>query len=144
MPDPYIKPPLRLGTDICSVRRIEASYSRFGQRLLEKVLTEGERAYVESSPAHLSSRLAVRFAAKEAASKVLGTGLRGVGFKEIEVTREPSGKPNLALHGRARERAERLGLTSFEVSLTHETDYAVAFIVGYSVGYFGSDPGGQG
>ncbi len=72
-----------------------------------------------------------RFAAKEAASKVLGTGWHGLSWKEIEVTKHPSGAPALKLHGRAIALAEKIGLTKFEVSLSHEKEFATAFVVGY-------------
>jgi len=122
---------LRVGVDICSVPRITEAYQRFGEKFLRRVLTPNEIAYVKSSEKHLIVRVAARFAAKEAAVKVLGTGWVGVGFQDVEVTRKPSGEPRLALHGRAVERAEALGLSQFELSMSHEKEYAVAFIVAY-------------
>lgn len=122
---------MKVGTDICSVVRIQKAYERFGERFMERILTPQEKAYVKSRPRHLSQTLAGRFAAKEAASKALGTGWRGIGWKEVEVERHPSGAPLLKLHGRALKRAQSLGLTRFEVSLSHERDYATAFVIGY-------------
>ncbi|MBI3589823.1 MAG: holo-ACP synthase [Candidatus Melainabacteria bacterium] len=123
---PYIK----IGTDICQTDRIRLSYKRFGKRFLKRVLTENEIKYVTSNKKNLISRLAGRFAAKEATSKVLGTGLRGVYFKEIEILRESSGAPKIILHKRAKQKAKEKELHSFEVSISHERDFAVAFVIG--------------
>ncbi|HMO20320.1 MAG TPA: holo-ACP synthase [Candidatus Melainabacteria bacterium] len=121
--------PFKIGVDICSIKRVEETYERFGKRFLEKILTEAEAAYVTSSPKHLIPRLAGRFAAKEACAKALGTGLRGINWKEMEVTKMHSGEPGICLHARARARAEKLGLRNFQLSISHEREYAVAFVV---------------
>ena len=73
--------------------------------------------------------LAARFAAKEATMKALGTGVRGVGWKDIEITRRESGAPGVLLHGRAQRRAQRLGVLDIALSLSHSREYAVAFVV---------------
>lgn len=125
------KPGLRVGVDICSVARITHVYSKYGEKFLRRVLTEEEIEYVKSSERHLITRVAARFAAKEAAVKVLGTGWIGVGWQEVEVKRKPSGEPRLYLTGRAAARAEQLGLTRFELSMSHEKEFAVAFLVAY-------------
>jgi holo-[acyl-carrier protein] synthase len=122
---------IKVGTDICSVTRVGNTYSKYGQRFINRILTPAESEYVLSKPVHVVTRLAARFAAKEAASKVLGTGWNGVGWKEIEVIKRASGEPGLKLHGRAAKRAEKLGLTNFEVSLSHEKEFATAFVIGY-------------
>lgn len=122
----------KIGSDICSIKRIEAAYERFGGRFLDRILTSGEKKYVLSKPKDFLSRVAARFAAKEATSKALGTGLIGVGWKEIEVVRLPSGAPTIKLHGRASQRAEEIGLAYFEVTMSHERDYAIAFVMAYS------------
>ena len=122
---------IKIGCDICSVRRIANAYTRFGKRLLERILTAEEMDYVLSHPAHTTYRLAARFAAKEAASKALGTGWRGVGFKEFEVTKELSGAPSLKLNGRAKLLAQGKGLSHWEVSLSHEKEYATACVLAY-------------
>ena len=122
---------IKIGTDICSIERVRKTYEKFGTRFVERILTPSERSYVLSKPAQTAARFAARFAAKEAASKVLGTGWNGVGWQEIEVIKHASGAPALQLHGRAAERAKRLGLTTFEVSLSHEREFATAFVVGY-------------
>ena len=121
----------KVGTDICSVSRIEKAHSRFGSKFMERILTDDEITYVMMRPKRMAETIAARFAAKEAMSKVLGTGWRGIDWKEVEVTKKRSGEPGLALHGRAAKRADLLGLKSFEVSLSHERDYAIAFIIAY-------------
>lgn len=131
MVDKLQLPGLRVGVDICSVPRIVDAYERFGDKFLRRVLTPDEMAYAKSSEKHLIVRVAGRFAAKEAVVKVLGTGWVGVGFQEVEIRKKPSGEPRLALHGRAATRAEELGLSHFEVSMSHEKEYAVAFVVAY-------------
>jgi holo-[acyl-carrier protein] synthase len=123
---------IKIGTDICSVIRITQAYQKFGRRFLERILTADEMSYVLSHPHHLAGRLAGRFAVKEAASKVLGTGWHGVGWKEIEVVKHRSGAPSLRLHGRARALADELGLTSWEVTLSHEREFATAFVLAHS------------
>jgi holo-[acyl-carrier protein] synthase len=122
---------LKIGTDICSVLRIENTYSKFGKRFAERILTESEERYVFSRNKNIAHRFAARFAAKEAVSKALGTGWNGIGWKEVEVTRKPSGEPGILLHGRAAALAEKLGLTHIEVTLSHEREFAVAFVVAY-------------
>jgi holo-[acyl-carrier protein] synthase len=123
---------LKVGTDICSVARIKQASERFGQRFLERIFTEREIQYLKSQPAHLHTRLAGRFAAKEACSKVLGTGWRGLSFKEIEIVRQASGEPTITLAGRAEKVARLRGIDRLEVTISHEREYAVAFVIGYS------------
>jgi holo-[acyl-carrier protein] synthase len=116
---------LSVGVDIIEIERIEAVLRRHGERFLQRVYTPAERAYCrERVP-----ELAARFAAKEAVSKALGTGLRGIAWKEMEILGDERGKPLVRLHGRAKARAEELGLSEFAVSLSHSRDYAVAFVV---------------
>ena len=123
-------PKIKIGTDICQINRVKSAYKRFGKRFLNRILTKNEIKYVTSKKRNLMSRLAGRFAAKEATSKVLETGLRGVYFKEIEILREPSGAPRIVLHKRAKLRAKKKGLINFEVSISHERDFATAFVIG--------------
>jgi holo-[acyl-carrier protein] synthase len=115
-----------LGVDIIKVERIRASIERFGDRFSKRVLTESERRYVRDRP----ETFAGRWAAKEAVSKVLGLGVRGIGWKDIEVQRLPTGQPAVRLHGRAAQRAEQLGMGRIALSITHESDYAVAVAFG--------------
>ncbi len=119
----------KVGTDICSVNRIGKAHARFGKKFMEKILTENEIAYVMSRPKRIAETIAGRFAAKEATAKALGTGWYGIGWLEVEVTRQLSGEPGLTLHGRAAKHAKALGLTNFALSISHERDYAVAFVV---------------
>jgi holo-[acyl-carrier protein] synthase len=122
---------LKIGTDICSVQRIEKTYARFGKRFAQRILTDAEERYVFSRTRNSAQRFAARFAAKEAMSKALGTGWNGIGWKEVEVTRSPSGEPGIRLHGRAAILAKKLGLTHIEVTLSHEREFATAFVVAY-------------
>ncbi len=118
--------PTELGVDIVKVERIAAAITRFGQRFADRVLTPREQRYVRQRP----ETFAGRWAAKEAVSKVLGLGVRGVGWKDIEVERLPTGQPSIVLHGRAANRAEQLGMGRVAVSITHEAEYAVAVAFG--------------
>jgi holo-[acyl-carrier protein] synthase len=121
---------LGLGTDMIEISRVEASIRQFGQRFLDRVYTPGEIAYCQRKKKHAAESFAARFAAKEAGAKALGTGIsRGISWKELEVRREPSGKPSLHLTGRARERADDLGITNLTLSLTHNRDVAFAVVV---------------
>ncbi len=115
-----------LGIDIIKVDRIRAALARFGERFTRRILTDTENAYVRGRP----ETLAGRWAAKEAVSKVLGLGVRGVGWREIEIVRLPTGQPSVRLHDRALRRADQLGMTRIAVSISHERDYAVAIAQG--------------
>ena len=115
-----------LGIDIIRVERIRASLERFGDRFTNRVLTPAEKRYVRGRP----ETMAGRWAAKEAVSKVLGLGVRGIGWRDIEIERLPTGQPSVRLHGRAAARAEQLGMGRIAVSITHESDYAVAMAFG--------------
>ena len=115
-----------LGIDIIKVDRIRRSLERFGARFSSRVLTLDEQRYVRNRP----ETFAGRWAAKEAVSKVLGLGVRGIGWRDIEVERLPTGQPAVRLHGRAAQRAEQLGMDRIAVSITHESDYAVAIAFG--------------
>jgi holo-[acyl-carrier protein] synthase len=115
-----------LGIDIIKVDRIRAALERFGTRFSGRVLTPAEQRYVRDRP----ETFAGRWAAKEAVSKVLGLGVRGIGWRDIEIERLPTGQPAVRLHGRAATRAEQLGMAKVAVSITHEADYAVAIAFG--------------
>lgn len=115
-----------LGIDIIRVDRIAATLERFGARFADRVLTPGEQRYVRGRP----ETMAGRWAAKEAVSKVLGLGVRGIGWRDIEVERLPTGQPAVRLHGRAAERADQLGMGRIALSISHEADYAVAIAFG--------------
>lgn len=115
-----------LGIDIIKVDRIAASLAKFGDRFTRRVLTPHEQRHVRGRP----ETMAGRWAAKEAVSKVLGLGVRGIGWRDIEIERLPTGQPSVRLHGRAAARAEQLGMSRVAVSISHESDYAVAVAFG--------------
>lgn len=116
------------GVDIVDVRRIGKSIDRFGERFVNKILAEPE--YSDLEGAELVSYLAKQFAAKEAVSKALGTGMGGgVHFHNILVLRGKYGAPFVELVDGAAKRAGRLGVTNLSISLSDEKDYAVAFVV---------------
>jgi holo-[acyl-carrier protein] synthase len=118
------------GTDIVEIARVEASLARFGARFEEHVFTRGEIAYCRSKVKTAAESFAARFAAKEAAAKALGTGIsRGVYWKEIEVVRKPGSRPEILLHGRAAEWAEKLGVRRAHLSLAHGREQALAMVV---------------
>ena len=118
-----------LGLDIAEIDRIEAAIVRHGAPILERLFTPSEVAYCESYKNRFE-RYAGRFAAKEAAMKALGTGWRhGVRWRDIEVTREPSGKPTLRLNGVARSFADRLGVKHISITITHSGNFALAQVI---------------
>ena len=117
---------ISVGVDLIEIDRISAAFARFGSRFLQRVYTKQEASYCRGR----APQLAARFAAKEAVMKALGTGTRGIGWKDIEVTRKPTGEPEIALHGRAMVRARKLGIDRLAISLTHSKNYAVASVVG--------------
>lgn len=121
---------LGLGLDLVSLPRMERSLERFGEHLLERVLTPAERALLPAAPGAKAAYVAARFAAKEAAVKALGTGFaQGVGPRDVEVVSLPSGRPELRLHGAAARRAREMGVVSAHLSLTHERDAAAAVAI---------------
>jgi len=118
-----------LGIDIAEIDRIEAAIVRHGAHFLERLFTPAEAAYCESYKDRYE-RYAGRFAAKEAAMKALGTGWRhGIRWRDIEVTRENSGKPTLRLEGVARQFADRLGVKHISVTITHSGNFALAEVI---------------
>lgn len=125
---------LGTGIDLLDMRRIENTIERFGERFLERVFTPREIALAESrSGKQRLGTYARRFAAKEAAAKALGTGMRsGIGFLDIEVMSSAQGKPELLLHGAALEQLERLsdgGKTVLHLTLSDEPPYALAQVL---------------
>jgi holo-[acyl-carrier protein] synthase len=117
------------GIDIAEVPRIAASIQRFGGRFLRRIFTAGEIRYCESK-ANRAERYAARFAAKEAAMKALGTGWnRGVRWRDIEVTREPGGRPTILFHGKAAEFAAKLGAAHVALSVSHTAEQAIAQVI---------------
>ncbi len=122
-------PKLSVGIDLVQVSRVSDSLSRFGDRFMRRIFTEGEIAYATSSPALVAERFAARLAAKEATMKALNLGEAGVGWKDIEIARAESGAPTLVLHGTAEARARDAGVSNVELSLSHEGDYATAVVI---------------
>jgi holo-[acyl-carrier protein] synthase len=118
-----------LGLDIAEVDRIEAAIRRHGAPFLERLYTPSEVAYCESHKDKFE-RYAARFAAKEAAMKALGTGWsRGVRWRDIEVAREPSGRPVIRLEGVAQQIAQRMGVKNISLSITHSGNLALAQVI---------------
>ena len=118
-----------LGLDIAEIDRIEAAIKRHGAPFLERLFTPAEMAYCESHKGKYE-RYAARFAAKEAAMKALGTGWsHGVRWRDIEVAREPSGKPTLRLAGVAADIAKRMDVKNISLTITHSGNLALAEVI---------------
>ncbi len=115
-----------IGTDIIEIERIRHAIERWGERFLRRVFTEAELGICGQRP----HSLAASFASKEAVMKLLGTGARGVGWRDVETLYHPSGKPLIKLNGRARKEADRLGIKEIDVSLSHSREYATATAIG--------------
>jgi len=116
---------LSVGVDMVEIPRIARALARWGERFLHKVYTEEEVAYCRGRV----PELAARFAAKEAISKALGTGMVGIRWVEMEVLGDRRGKPVVTLYGQALARAQELGLEQWAVSLSHSRDSAIAVVV---------------
>jgi holo-[acyl-carrier protein] synthase len=118
------------GIDAIEIERIATAIERWGERFLLRIYTPTEIEHCRGR----AQSLAGRFAAKEAASKALGVGIRGLSWRDIEVVRGPRGKPVMQLHGKAARIAAAQGLTSFEVSITHSRTDAMAVVIAWSAG----------
>jgi len=117
------------GIDIAEVPRVAQAIARYGDRFLRRIFTENEIQYCESK-ANRTERYAARFAAKEAAMKALGTGWNhGVRWRDVEVRREPGGRPTIAFHGKAAEFASKLRATHVALSLSHTSLEAIAHVI---------------
>jgi holo-[acyl-carrier protein] synthase len=119
---------IAVGVDIIEIDRIEEAASSWQGSFLKRVYTEAE---LESS-GNKPSSLAARFAAKEAVMKALGTGAKGLGWKDIEVLSNSDGAPFVRLHGRAYDKAKEIGMSQFAISMSHSRRYAIAMVVGYA------------
>ena len=122
-----------IGTDICDVRRVRASFERHGERFAQKILSDAELATWKARSTRWPERglryLATRFSAKEAFSKAIGLGMRmPMSWRNCEIAKATSGKPEIVLHGVLKEWFEAQGLSA-HVSVTDETDYAASFVV---------------
>ncbi len=118
---------IAVGVDVVEIARVAATVARYGERFLARVYTADERAYA----AGRASAFAVRFAAKEATAKALGTGIGPVGWRNIEIRNDAAGKPAVILHGAAALVARRAGLLDWQLSVTHSRDTATAVVVGF-------------
>src|SRR5207247_8196279 len=116
---------IAVGIDIIEVDLVRKVYEHHGERFLKRVFTEMEVRQCRGK----ATRLAGRFAAKEAISKALGTGIHGVAWREMEVVQLRSGRPTVSLHGNARHRAELLGISAFDVSIADLKEFSIAVAV---------------
>jgi holo-[acyl-carrier protein] synthase len=118
------------GIDVVEIERVARSIERYGRRFLERVYTAAEIAYCQRKRRNAAESFAARFAAKEAGAKALGTGIGfGVTWRELEVGREPAGRPLLLLHGRAAEIAASLGVRRSSLSITHTRTQSMALVI---------------
>jgi holo-[acyl-carrier protein] synthase len=124
------EPSVETGIDLVDIREVDASVARFGDRYLRRIYTEQELQSCGRGEPRFASRLAARFAAKEAVLKVLRAAEVGIDWRAIEVVRCDDGAPALRLTGPAAELASGRGFYAFSISLTHETDYASAVVIG--------------
>lgn len=126
-----------LGTDICETSRIQSLYEKYGEKFLRKIFTDTEKQYCFSNKRNTFKSLAARFAAKEAVSKALETGINGPGwdkgidFKDVEVIRAEAGSITLALSGKALAEAQKKSITNWTISVSHSENYATATVIGY-------------
>ena len=123
--DPEAAGPVEVGVDVIEIHRVQRVLDRHGQRFLTRIYTARERERYGGR----TQELAARFAAKEATMKALGTGVRGVRWRDIEVLPNRRGKPIIVLHETAKRRAELLGLVYWSVSLTHSRGDAMAIVI---------------
>lgn len=114
-----------VGVDIIEIKRIAKAVDRWGERFLKHIYTQREVQYSKGRV----YELAARFAGKEAISKALGTGIHGLSWPEMEILPDPRGKPEIHLHGRAKERAQALELNHWAISLSHCQEYAIAVAI---------------
>lgn len=116
-----------IGVDIIEIGRINRAISRWQDSFLKRIYT---RAELEGH--HNVSSLAARFAAKEAVMKALGTGIRGVGWRDIEILTNGDGAPVIRLYRRALQKSAEIGVARFDVSMSHSRKYAIAFVIGHA------------
>jgi holo-[acyl-carrier protein] synthase len=115
-----------VGIDIIEIARIKRAIARWGEQFLHRVYTEPELRLSRKKP----SSLAARFAGKEAVIKAFGTQNKGIGWRDIEILSDPSGKPLVYLYGKAQNQATHIGLASLAISLSHSREYAIALVTG--------------
>lgn len=117
-----------IGTDIVQIERIKHAFERQGERFAQRILCASELCLFHEKGQSIPY-LAKRFAAKEAASKALGTGIGAISWQDMEISNDPKGAPVLKLMGAAKEKMTALGASQVSISLSDEQDYAVAFVV---------------
>lgn len=117
---------LAVGVDVIEIGRVRRVLDRHPERFLRRVYTPEEVAFCRGR----LPELAARFAAKEAVMKALGTGARGLAWREIEILPNRRGKPLVYLHGRAKQRGQTIGLRGVDISLTHDGNFAIAVVAG--------------
>jgi len=113
------------GVDIVDIARVGKMLEEHGERFQQRVFTAGELAYCDAVTHRRAERYAARMAAKEAVFKAVGTG-----WRDVEVKRQPSGRPTLVVTGACAQHAQQLGITHWLVSLSHAGDYAMASVIG--------------
>jgi holo-[acyl-carrier protein] synthase len=116
---------LRTGVDLIEIARIEEVIKRHGRRYLERIYTPAELEQIGEQ----AESLAGRFAAKEACAKAIGSGIGEVSWREIEILGDEQNVPTLKLYGVAEQKAKKLGLSTWSVSISHSQSHAVAFVV---------------
>jgi holo-[acyl-carrier protein] synthase len=119
---------LLLGLDLTEIDRVARALERHGERFLARIFRDGEIRTERRHARALAAHVAGRFAAKEAAMKALGLGWRGLAFRDIEIGRDPRGKPLVSFHGKALMRARSLKVFAVEVTITHGKDIAAAVV----------------
>lgn len=123
---------MNCGTDIIEIQRIKETIEKNGSIFLNKVYTENEISYCEKHNAAKYQHYAARFSAKEAVSKLLGTGFTGeFGFRDIEIVNNDFGKPEVVLHGKALELFNNQKYKEISISISHCKEYATSVVVGY-------------
>jgi holo-[acyl-carrier protein] synthase len=120
---------LLVGIDLVQISDVVGAIEQFGPRYLQRVFTDGEIRYCSQFEKGAGEHYASRFAAKEATFKVLRLNDDSLAFRSVEVRRERSGHCEIVLHGEARELADRVGIASLAVSMSHEADFATAVVV---------------
>jgi holo-[acyl-carrier protein] synthase len=126
--DATLEPGMRLGFDLVQISQIADSIRHFGDAFKFRLFTQGELNYADQSKAFCADRLAARFAAKEAVIKALRLSEHGINWRDIEVCKEQDGDCKIVLHGRVAELADAAGLSELLLSLSHDGDYAGAFV----------------
>ena len=120
-----------IGTDILEIQRLEQALTRSGEPFLKRILTPAELELASRKGAAAIGFYAGRWAAKEAVSKMLGTGIgKDCSFQDISVLNEESGAPYIILSGAAKAKADALGITKIHISLSHEEHYCLAMVIG--------------